>query len=50
VVTALDGNQERFHRLEFEGASGIEVLERALATEAHAQILEQYAIARDRSL
>jgi S1-C subfamily serine protease len=50
VVAALDGNQERFHRLEFEGASGLEVLERALATEAHAQILKQYAIARDRSL
>jgi len=50
VVTALDENKERFHRLQFEGASGIEALDREKAAEAHAQILKQYAIARDRNL
>jgi S1-C subfamily serine protease len=49
VVTAFDSNQERFDRLEFESA-GTESLEREKAAQAHAEILKQYAIARDRSL
>ena len=50
VVTAFSGNHERFHRLEFEGASGIEAIDRAKADTAHPVILRQYAIARDRNL
>ncbi len=50
VVTALDAGEDRFHRLEFEGAAGIEALERAKTAQAHAQILKQYAIDRDRNL
>jgi hypothetical protein len=50
VVTAFERNQERFHRLEFEGTSGIEALDRAKADAAHPEILRQYAISRDRSL
>ena len=49
VVSALEGNHERFHRLEFEGASGIEALDREKADAAHAEILKQYAIHRDRN-
>ena len=50
VVTAFGQNQERFHRLQFEGTSGIEALDRAKADAAHPEILRQYAISRDRSL
>jgi S1-C subfamily serine protease len=50
VVAAFEGNQERFHRLRFEGAAGIEALDRARADAAHPEILKQYAIPRDRSL
>jgi S1-C subfamily serine protease len=50
VVASLDANTEQYHRLEFEGASGIEAIERAKAAEAHAEILRQYAIDRDRNL
>jgi S1-C subfamily serine protease len=50
VVTALAGNHERFHRLEFEGSAGIEAMGREKADAAHPEILKQYAIARDRSL
>ena len=50
VVSALEGNHERFHRLEFEGATGIEALDREKADAAHAEILKQYAIRRDRNL
>jgi len=50
VVSALEGNHGRFHRLEFEGASGIEALDREKADAAHAEILKQYAIRRDRNL
>jgi len=50
VVRALEGNHEPFHRLEFEGATGIEVLDREKADAAHAEILKQYAIRRDRNL
>jgi S1-C subfamily serine protease len=50
VVTALEGNHERFHHLQFEGAAGIEALDREKAGAAHAEILKQYAIRRDRNL
>jgi len=50
VVSALGQNKERFHRLEFEGMTGIEALDREKADAAHAEILKQYAIRRDRSL
>jgi S1-C subfamily serine protease len=50
VVGALEGNHEPFHRLEFEGATGIEALDREKADAAHAEILKQYAIRRDRNL
>jgi S1-C subfamily serine protease len=50
VVSALEGNHERFHLLEFEGAAGIEALDREKADAAHAEILKQYAIPRDRHL
>jgi S1-C subfamily serine protease len=49
VVTALEGHTGRFHRLEFEGNAGIEVLDREKAAAAHAQILKQYAIRQDRN-
>jgi hypothetical protein len=49
VVTAFDSNRDRFDRLEFENA-GTEALEREKAAQAHAEILKQYAIARDRNL
>jgi S1-C subfamily serine protease len=50
VVTALSANGGRFQRFDFEGAAGIEVLDREKADAAHAQILKQYAIPRDRNL
>jgi S1-C subfamily serine protease len=50
VVSAFEANRERFHRLEFEGMAGIEALEREKADAAHAEILKQYAIRRDRNL
>jgi hypothetical protein len=50
VVSAFEGNKERFHRLEFEDSAGIEVLDRDKAAAAHAEILKQYAIPRDRNL
>ena len=50
VVSAFESNQGRFHRLDFEGLSGIEVLDREKADAAHAEILKQYAIRRDRNL
>jgi hypothetical protein len=50
VVSAFEGNEGRFHRLDFERASGIEVLDREKAEAAHPEILKQYAIRRDRSL
>ena len=50
VVTAFEQNKGRFHRLVFEGTSGIEALDRAKADAAHPEILRQYAISRDRSL
>ena len=46
VVTAFSGNHERFHRLEFEGTSGIEAIDRAKADAAHPVILQAV---RDRS-
>jgi hypothetical protein len=50
VVKALEGNHERFHRLDFEGMTGIEVLDREKADAAHTEILKQYAIRADRNL
>jgi S1-C subfamily serine protease len=50
VISAFASNQERFHRLEFEGTAGIEALDRDRAEAAHPQILRQYAIPRDRNL
>jgi hypothetical protein len=49
VVVAFESNQDRYHRLEFESA-GTESIEREKAAQAHAEILRQYAIARDRNL
>jgi PDZ domain-containing protein len=50
VVKAFEGNHGRFHRLDFEGMTGIEVLDREKADAAHAAILKQYAIRADRNL
>lgn len=50
VIEAFAANRERFHRIEFEGAGGIEALDREQAEAAHPEILEQYAIPRDRRL
>jgi len=48
VVAAFGQNQERFHRIQFEGEGGIEALDRAAAEAAHLEILRQYAIPHDR--
>ena len=50
VLPAFGGSDERFHRLEFEGAAGIEALDREKSDAAHPEILKQYAIPRDRNL
>jgi S1-C subfamily serine protease len=50
VVGALAGNRERFHLFRFERDGGLEALDRERAEAAHPQILEQYAIPRDRRL
>jgi S1-C subfamily serine protease len=50
VGPAFENNHERFHRIDFENNGGIEVLDREKADAAHAEILKQYAIARDQNL
>jgi hypothetical protein len=50
VVEAFDGHDGPFDELVFEGDSGIEALDRDKARAAHEEILEQYAITRDRRL
>jgi len=50
VLDAFAANQERFHRIEFEGDAGIEALDRGRADAAQAEILRQYAIAHDHRL
>jgi hypothetical protein len=50
VPELLAGNEGRFHTIEYEGAAGLEALDRAQADAAHAQILRQYGIPKDRNL
>lgn len=50
VVAALSANAGRFHRFDFEGVAGMEVLDRVEADAAHPEVLRQYAIPRDRNL
>jgi S1-C subfamily serine protease len=50
VPEALQAGQGAFHTIEYEGASGLEALDRARAEEAHPEILNQYGITRDRNL
>jgi S1-C subfamily serine protease len=50
VVKAFDSNEGPFDELVFEGDAGIEALDREKARAAHEEILEQYAISRNRRL
>jgi hypothetical protein len=50
VVTAFGSGEDRFDEIVFEGDAGIEALDREKAKAAHEEILEQYAISRDRKL
>jgi len=50
VPSALAAGGGRFLTLEYEGASGFEALERAQAEAAHAEILRQYGIPKDKNL
>jgi S1-C subfamily serine protease len=50
VPAALAAGHGRFHELVFEGATGVEALDREKADAAHASILQQYGITRDRNL
>ena len=50
IVEAFDLGEGRFDEIVFEGDAGIEALDRAEAKAAHEEILQQYAISRDRKL
>jgi S1-C subfamily serine protease len=50
VVEAFDSCEGRFDEIVFEGDAGIEALDREKAKAAHEEILQQYAISRDRKL
>jgi hypothetical protein len=50
VLVALAAGDGRFQTLEFEGAAGLEAIDRAMAEAAHAEILKQYGISQDRNL
>jgi S1-C subfamily serine protease len=50
VLPALQEDAGRFLTIEFEGSAGFEALDRAQSEAAHAEILKQYGIPRDRNL
>jgi len=50
VVEAFASGEGRYDEIVFEGYAGIEALDREKASAAHEEILQQYAIPRDRSL
>ena len=50
VLPALAAGDGKFHTFELEGASGFEALDRSETDAAHAQILKQYGIAKDKNL
>lgn len=50
VVEAFEAGEGRFDEIVLEGAAGIEALDRNEAAAAHEEILQQYAISRDRRL
>jgi S1-C subfamily serine protease len=50
VLPALEAATGRFQTIELEGAAGFEALDRAQAEAAHAEILKQYGIAKDKNL
>ena len=50
VLPALQAETGPFQTVELEGAAGFEALDRAQAEAAHAEILKQYGIARDKNL
>jgi hypothetical protein len=50
VPQAFQAGDGSFHTIEYEGASGFEALDHAQAETAHAEILKQYGIAKDRNL
>ncbi|MCG6923468.1 MAG: trypsin-like peptidase domain-containing protein [Acidobacteria bacterium] len=50
VVEAFNSGEGRFDEIAFEGDAGIEALDREKARAAHEEILQQYAITRDRKL
>jgi S1-C subfamily serine protease len=50
LVEAFDSGEGRFDEIVFEGDAGIEALDREKAKAAHEEILQQYAISRDRKL
>ena len=50
VLEALASGDGRFQTLEFEGAGGFEVIDRAQAEAAHSEILKQYGIVQDKNL
>jgi hypothetical protein len=50
VLPALQAESGPFQTVELEGAAGFEALDRAQAEAAHAEILKQYGIAKDKNL
>jgi len=50
VLPALEADTGPFLTIELEGAAGFEALDRAQAAAAHAEILKQYGIAKDKNL
>jgi S1-C subfamily serine protease len=50
VVEAFGSGEGRFDEIVFEGDAGVEALDREKARAAHEEILQQYAISRDRKL
>ena len=45
-----EGEPDKIDEIVFEGDAGIEALDREKARAAHEDILQQYAISRDRNL
>ena len=50
VLPALQAESGPFLTIELEGASGFEALDRTQAEAAHAEILKQYGIPKDKNL
>jgi len=50
LAQAIEQNRDEFHVIRFEEVNGITVLNREKSDAAHAEILEKYAISKDRRL